>query len=111
MLSRPGPLPCGSGWSFELKWDGFRALVSTEDGQRVRTRRGCDRSAARATRPARRSRARRRTRGLEEGPAVLPADLWRVLNRDMSVRLTYVIFDVLRRDGEDLTGKPTSHAG
>jgi ATP-dependent DNA ligase len=30
MLSRPGPLPSGSGWSFELKWDGFRAIVSTE---------------------------------------------------------------------------------
>jgi hypothetical protein len=25
----PGPLPSGSGWSFELKWDGFRAIVST----------------------------------------------------------------------------------
>jgi ATP-dependent DNA ligase len=25
---------------FELKWDGVRALVSTEDGQRVRSRRG-----------------------------------------------------------------------
>jgi bifunctional non-homologous end joining protein LigD len=32
MLSRPGPLPSGSGWSFELKWDGFGAIVSTEDG-------------------------------------------------------------------------------
>jgi hypothetical protein len=40
MLSRPGPLPSGSGWSFELKWDGFRALVSTEDDLRVRSRRG-----------------------------------------------------------------------
>jgi len=40
MLSRPGALPSGSGWSFELKCDGFRALVSTEDGFRVRSRRG-----------------------------------------------------------------------
>ena len=31
MLSRPGPLPSGLGWSYELKWDGFRAIVSTED--------------------------------------------------------------------------------
>lgn len=38
MLSRPGPVPSGSGWSFEVKWDGFRALVSTEDGLRVRSR-------------------------------------------------------------------------
>jgi bifunctional non-homologous end joining protein LigD len=30
----------------------------------------------------------------------------RVLNRDMSVPLTFVIFDLLRRDGVDLTGRP-----
>ena len=40
MRARCGPLPAGSGWSFELKWDGFRAIVSTEDGLRVRSRRG-----------------------------------------------------------------------
>jgi ATP-dependent DNA ligase len=40
MLARSGPLPSSSGWSFELKWDGFRAIVSTEDGLRVRSRRG-----------------------------------------------------------------------
>ena len=27
-------------WMFELKWDGFRAVLSTEDGLRVRSRRG-----------------------------------------------------------------------
>src|SRR6187551_3318182 len=40
MVSRPGPLPSGPGWSYEVKWDGFRALVSTVDGLRVRSRRG-----------------------------------------------------------------------
>jgi ATP-dependent DNA ligase len=40
MLSRSGPLPLGQAWSFEVKWDGFRAIVSTEDGLRVRSRRG-----------------------------------------------------------------------
>ena len=25
------PLPRGDGWAFELKWDGFRAVVSTEN--------------------------------------------------------------------------------
>jgi bifunctional non-homologous end joining protein LigD len=33
-------MPLGSGWSYELKWDGFRAIVSTEDGLAVRSRRG-----------------------------------------------------------------------
>jgi bifunctional non-homologous end joining protein LigD len=40
MLARSGPMPSGWGWSFELKWDGVRAIVSTEDGLRVRSRRG-----------------------------------------------------------------------
>ena len=33
-------MPSASGWSFELKWDGFRALVSTEESFEVRSRRG-----------------------------------------------------------------------
>jgi bifunctional non-homologous end joining protein LigD len=40
MLARPGALPHGPGWAFEVKWDGFRALVSTIDGLEVRSRRG-----------------------------------------------------------------------
>jgi len=108
MLSRPGPLPSGSGWSYELKWDGFRALVSTEEGLAVRSRRGWDMTSVLPE-----------LRVLPEG-LVLDGELvaWkgsephfpfvcrRVLNRDMSVPLTFVIFDLLRRDGVDLTGRP-----
>jgi ATP-dependent DNA ligase len=39
MLARPDRLPRGD-YSFEVKWDGFRALVSTKDGLRVRSQRG-----------------------------------------------------------------------
>src|SRR5262249_13730285 len=42
MLSRSGSLPIGPGWLFEVKWDGFRAIVSTEGDLRVRSRRGWD---------------------------------------------------------------------
>jgi bifunctional non-homologous end joining protein LigD len=42
MLARAGELPTGEDWAFEVKWDGFRAIVSTEDGLRVRSRRGWD---------------------------------------------------------------------
>jgi len=31
MLARSGPLPTRPGWSFEPKWDGFRAIVRTGD--------------------------------------------------------------------------------
>jgi ATP-dependent DNA ligase len=75
MLSRTAPMLLGSGWSFELKWDGFRAIVSTEDGLAVRK-------------------------------PYFPLVCRPVLNRDMSVPLTFVIFDLLRRDGVDLTSSP-----
>ena len=110
MLSRPGPLPTGPAWSFELKWDGFRALVSTEDGLRVRSRRGWNMTPVIPE-----------LRGLPSG-LVLDGELvaWResepyfplvcrrVLNRDMSVPLTFVIFDLLRQKGVDLTTRPYS---
>jgi bifunctional non-homologous end joining protein LigD len=108
MLSRPGPLPAGAGWSFELKWDGFRALVSTEDDLQVRSRRGWNMTPVLPE--------------LRDLPTGLLLDgevvAWkgsepyfrlvcrRVLNRDMSVPLTFVIFDLLRRDGVDLTSSP-----
>ena len=110
MLSRPAPLPSGPGWSFELKWDGFRAIVSTEDGLQVRSRRGWDMTPVLPE-----------FRDLPNG-LVLDGELvaWkgsepyfplvcrRVLNRDMSVPLTFVIFDVLRHKGVDLTTRPYS---
>jgi hypothetical protein len=30
MLARSGRLPVGGSWSYEVKWDGFRTVVSTE---------------------------------------------------------------------------------
>ena len=108
MLSHPAPLPSGSGWSYELKWDGFRAIVSTEDGLEVRSRRGWNMTPVLPE-----------LRALPAG-LVLDGELvaWkgsepyfplvcrRVLNRDMSVPLTFVIFDLLRADGKDLTTSP-----
>src|SRR5919201_1981549 len=40
MLARSGPLPTRGDFAYEVKWDGFRAIVSTENGLRVRIRRG-----------------------------------------------------------------------
>ena len=110
MLSRPGPLPSGSAWSFELKWDGFRAIVSTEDGLRVRSRRGWNMTTALPE-----------LRGLPSG-LVLDGELvaWkgsepyfphicrRVLNWDMSIPLTFIVFDLLRLEGTDITERPYS---
>jgi ATP-dependent DNA ligase len=40
MLARSGRLPLESGCTYELKWDGFRALVRSGSEFRVRSRRG-----------------------------------------------------------------------
>ncbi len=44
MLAVPGPLPEGDGWSFELKYDGIRAIVSIggQAGPRITSRAGND---------------------------------------------------------------------
>jgi ATP-dependent DNA ligase len=41
MLAKSGPIPTRGGYAYEVKWDGFRALVSTRPF-RVRSRRGWD---------------------------------------------------------------------
>jgi ATP-dependent DNA ligase len=40
MLARSGRLPAEAGYAFELKWDGFRAIVRAGEGFSVRSRRG-----------------------------------------------------------------------
>jgi hypothetical protein len=42
MLARSGRLPTSGDFAYELKWDGFRSIVSTEGPLRVRSRRGWD---------------------------------------------------------------------
>jgi ATP-dependent DNA ligase len=42
MLARSGLLPTRGDWAYEVKWDGFRAIVSTEGRFRVCSRRGWD---------------------------------------------------------------------
>jgi bifunctional non-homologous end joining protein LigD len=110
MLSRPGPLPTARGWTFEVKWDGFRAVVSTEDGLRVRSRRGWNMTAVLPE-------LRHLPSGLvldgelvalRSGEPYFPNVCRRVLNGDRSVPLTLMVFDLLRLDGEDMTPRPYS---
>jgi bifunctional non-homologous end joining protein LigD len=105
MLAHAGELPTGEGWAYEVKWDGFRAVVSTEDGLRVRSRRGwdmTDRLPELAELPA----------GLvldgeivafDDGVPYFPDIVARVLHGDGSIAVRYAVFDLLRVDGHDLT--------
>src|SRR5690349_9524334 len=105
MLARSGPLPTVKGWRYELKCDGFRALVCTHGGRlRVRSRRGWD-----------------MTSRVPELAECLPRDVqldgelvaWsddarpdfhrlsrRMLHGDGSIPVTLMAFDVLALNGE-----------
>jgi bifunctional non-homologous end joining protein LigD len=109
MLSRPGPIPRGLKWAFEVKWDGVRAIVSTAGDFRVRSRRGWNMTVVLP-------QLRRLPDGLvldgelvafdKGGDPYYPLVARRVLNRDRSVALRYMVFDVLAVDGHDLTCNP-----
>jgi bifunctional non-homologous end joining protein LigD len=101
MLTRPAELPLGPGYAYEVKWDGFRAIVSTVGGLRVRSRRGWD-MTERVQELA----------GLPEGLVVdgelvamedgrpsFPRLANRILHGHDGIAITYVIFDVLVVDG------------
>jgi ATP-dependent DNA ligase len=45
MLARSGDLPSRGRWAYEVKWDGFRAIVRAGAASRVRSRRAWDMTA------------------------------------------------------------------
>jgi bifunctional non-homologous end joining protein LigD len=102
MAARSGQLPRGQGWSYEVKFDGFRALVCTHDGLRVRSRRRWDMSALVPELDG-------LPDGLmldgelvawEDGLPSFPRLCQRLLHGDASIPVTYLIFDLLYVDGE-----------
>jgi bifunctional non-homologous end joining protein LigD len=104
MLARAGSIP-PDGYAFEVKWDGVRALVSRDGGLQVRSRRGSDMAALLPE-----------LAGLPNG-LVLDGELValghdglpsfprlrrRVLGGESSIAVTYMIFDLLWIDGENI---------
>ncbi len=126
MLARAGPLPAGEGWSYEVKWDGVRALCHSEPGRMsLRSRGGADITAA-YPELARLSRALHEHSAIIDGEIVAfdaaadpPRPSFQALQRRMHVReerrvrrlaaevpVTYVAFDLLWLDGRSLTQLP-----
>jgi bifunctional non-homologous end joining protein LigD len=121
MLATPvATLPDGAGWAFEFKWDGVRALLDVSaGGVRLHSRNGNDITAAY---PELVSLAADAGDALVDGEIValaggLPS--FELLQTRMHVRdakqarelalsapVTFVAFDLLRRYGVDLTGRP-----
>jgi bifunctional non-homologous end joining protein LigD len=110
MLARSGPIPNRGDWTFEVKWDGFRAIVSTEGAPlRVRSRRGWDMTEFLPDLSA------LPVAGTFDGELVafgpdgspdFPLLCERMLIRRSGIAVTYMVFDLLSVDGESLLRAP-----
>ncbi|WP_343449727.1 non-homologous end-joining DNA ligase [Micromonospora oryzae] len=121
MLATTGPLPAGEDWAYEFKWDGVRALADIVGGrQHLYARSGVQITAAY---PELITLAEQVDDALLDGEVVLLdqagqpsftalAERMHVRNPAKAARLaasvpvTYLIFDLLRLRGADLTGRP-----
>jgi bifunctional non-homologous end joining protein LigD len=124
MLATSGPLPTGPGWAYELKWDGVRAIasLSARDGTRLFARSGPEITVAYPELAGLADALHGRDAVLDGEVAVLDENgrpSFRALAERMHVRdagraarlrrtlpVTYLIFDLLRLDGEDLSARP-----
>lgn len=113
-------LPSGEGWAFEFKWDGVRALLDvSEQGVTIRSRAGNEVTAAY---PELATLAGKVGDALLDGEIVAFVDgqpSFERLQTRMHVRsaaearrlaadtpVTFMAFDLLRRYGVDLSGRP-----
>ncbi|MBM0225252.1 MULTISPECIES: non-homologous end-joining DNA ligase [Micromonospora] len=120
MLAMTGPLPAGAGWAYEFKWDGVRALADLSYGDHhLYARSGVEITTAYPELITLRDQV---DDALLDGEVVLFNELgqpsFTALAERMHVRnpakaarlaatvpVTYMIFDLLRLRGEDLTGR------
>jgi len=123
MLATTGELPSGAGWIYEFKWDGVRAIADISQGRRrIWARSGAEITAAY---PELEGLANATGDALFDGEVVVfdaqgvPSftqlaermhvrDKIRAARLAASLPVTYMIFDLLRLDGVDLTGRPLS---
>ncbi|GAA1845803.1 non-homologous end-joining DNA ligase [Asanoa iriomotensis] len=121
MLATTGELPSGAGWIYEFKWDGVRAIADISHGnRRIWARSGAEITAAY---PELTGLADAAGDALFDGEVVVfdangvpsftqLAERMHVRDKIRAARLaatlpiTYMIFDLLRLDGADLTGLP-----
>ncbi|MFK3981479.1 non-homologous end-joining DNA ligase [Micromonospora sp. NPDC050397] len=121
MLATSGDLPSGAGWGYEFKWDGVRALARITGGSvRLWARSGAEITAAY---PELAPLGAQVSDALLDGEVVVLTERgqpsFTALAERMHVRepgraarlaatvpVTYLIFDVLRLAGADLTGQP-----
>jgi bifunctional non-homologous end joining protein LigD len=111
MLAKSGPLQTRSDYAYEVKWDGFRAVVSTQDQLRVRSRRGWDmteRVGFLADMPVRAVLDGELVAFDTDGRPDFPLLCDAVLHRHNAIPLTFVAFAVLSVEGRAVTREPYS---
>src|SRR5689334_3404550 len=109
MLARSGRLPASGDYAYEVKWDGFRAIVSTDGTLRVRSRRGWDMTehvTFLADLPVRAVLDGELVALDTDGKPDFPELCQRVLARQRSTPLTFIAFDVLSVEGEPAVALP-----
>jgi bifunctional non-homologous end joining protein LigD len=111
MLARSGSLPTRGRYAFELKWDGFRCLLSTENGLRARSRRGWDMTdllPELSSFPAFGTFDGELVAFDSAGAPDFPLVCERMLMRRRHISVVYVVFDVLSVEGVSLMRAPYS---
>jgi bifunctional non-homologous end joining protein LigD len=109
MLAKSGKLPAHGGFAYEVKWDGFRAVVSTEGSLRVRSRRGWNMTEHvqfLVHLPVSAVLDGELVAFDHEGKPDFPLVCEAVLHRHASIRLTFVAFDLLSVEGRSVTREP-----
>jgi bifunctional non-homologous end joining protein LigD len=102
MLARSGRLPAEAGYGFELRWDGFRALVQCGSKFRVSSRRGWNMTELvpeLAALPVDAVLDGELVALGDDGWPDFPSVCERLLNGRSTIPLVYVVFDVLELDG------------
>ena len=110
-ISPARKLPAGRGWSYEVKWDGFRAIVSTEGPLRVRSRRGwdiADRASFLERLPVRAVLDGELVALDDDGRPDFPTLCENLLHHSSSARLVFMAFDVLSVQGRSVRSEPFS---
>jgi bifunctional non-homologous end joining protein LigD len=103
MLARSGPIPTRGDWSYEVKWDGFRAIVSTErEPLRIRSRRGWNMTELvpeLSALPVAATFDGELVAFGDDGRPDFPLLCERRLARRSSIPITYMVFDLLSIEG------------
>jgi bifunctional non-homologous end joining protein LigD len=109
MLAKSGKLPTRGAWAYEIEWDGFRAIVSSEGPLRVRSRRGWNMTehvGFLAELPVRAVLDGELVAFDADGKPDFERVCERILYRHAEIPLSFVAFDVLSIEGEDIRGEP-----